>query len=222
LTRSRYWLLLGTLVMACLLGFVGVAWAQDTQQQSPSANQSAQPFRGTAIDDDGNAYDDATGYRGSWKQKQLSKPSAGGQGTTSSTSPSPQSITQTAPSQRAMGAYVYNVWTDPTTYITDFNNMVGYPMHVVHYFQNWAQSDKKDFDSTKMDDAVNSTPGAIPMVTWASRDPTAGADQRPDKDRKILAGNFDPYIHQWAKAAAQWGKPMFLRFDHEMNGTWFP
>jgi beta-mannanase len=60
------------------------------------------------------------------------------------------------------------------------------------------------------------------MVSWGSRNPCKGANQPDFQDYKIARGDFDTnYIIPWAKAAAQWGKPMFLRFDHEMNGTWF-
>jgi beta-mannanase len=38
----------------------------------------------------------------------------------------------------------------------------------------------------------------------------------------IANGAWDEYISQWAAAAAAWGKPFFLRFDHEMNGWWYP
>ena len=39
---------------------------------------------------------------------------------------------------------------------------------------------------------------------------------------KIIAGDFDTYIHRWARAAAAYGKPLILRFAHEMDGSWFP
>lgn len=32
----------------------------------------------------------------------------------------------------------------------------------------------------------------------------------------------DAYIARWAKDAAAWGKPFYLRFAHEMNGKWQP
>lgn len=98
--------------------------------------------------------------------------------------------------------------------------MVGTPAHVITYYQNWEQADKKYFDPAKMDAVANS--GAMPMVTWASRDPTKGANQTTYADKNIVNGKFDPYIKQWADAAKTWGKPMYLRFDHEMNGNWFP
>ena len=39
---------------------------------------------------------------------------------------------------------------------------------------------------------------------------------------RIVAGDFDGYIRSWAKAAADWGKPLMLRFAQEMNGNWYP
>ena len=38
----------------------------------------------------------------------------------------------------------------------------------------------------------------------------------------IASGDYDSYIREFAEAAAAWGHPFFLRFDWEMNGTWFP
>jgi beta-mannanase len=34
--------------------------------------------------------------------------------------------------------------------------------------------------------------------------------------------HYDPYIRQWATALANWGRPVFLRYAHEMNGNWYP
>src|SRR5206468_3672998 len=38
----------------------------------------------------------------------------------------------------------------------------------------------------------------------------------------IASGAWDAYITRWAQAARTWGKPMRLRFAHEMNGNWYP
>jgi hypothetical protein len=55
--------------------------------------------------------------------------------------------------------------------------------------------------------------GVIPFFSWAS----SGI-----ADRDIAAGKYDSYITSWAAAARAWGHPFFLRFDWEMNGSWFP
>ena len=38
----------------------------------------------------------------------------------------------------------------------------------------------------------------------------------------VIAGRYDTYIRNFATAAKAWGHPFFLRFNWEMNGTWFP
>lgn len=38
--------------------------------------------------------------------------------------------------------------------------------------------------------------------------------------RDITAGKYDSSILTWAKNVRAWGRPMFLRFDTEMNGDW--
>jgi Glycosyl hydrolase family 26 len=64
--------------------------------------------------------------------------------------------------------------------------------------------------------------GAIPFFSWSSQStPTAG-DQSDFQLADIIAGAYDDYIHSWATSAAEWGHPFFLRFDWEMNGSWFP
>ncbi len=64
--------------------------------------------------------------------------------------------------------------------------------------------------------------GAIPMLSWSSNQHDGAGGQPGYTDADIAAGSQDTYITQWAKAAAQWGHPFFLRFDWEMNGNWFP
>jgi len=69
----------------------------------------------------------------------------------------------------------------------------------------------------------------LPIVSWESRphltpmDP--GSDNAVDNKYRlssIIAGEFDPYIDRWAAAARKLGLPFGLRFDHEMNGFWYP
>jgi hypothetical protein len=60
--------------------------------------------------------------------------------------------------------------------------------------------------------------GAVPLVTW---EPWR-ADGRGYSLRKIARGDFDGYVRRSARAAARWGRPILLRFAHEMNGDWVP
>jgi hypothetical protein len=62
--------------------------------------------------------------------------------------------------------------------------------------------------------------GATPIITWMSDDPTVSGDAFPL--HAIAAGQFDTYVRGWATALAQAGGAVLIRFDHEMNGNWYP
>ncbi len=63
--------------------------------------------------------------------------------------------------------------------------------------------------------------GIAPMVNWEPVDPSRQLSSRYTYAR-IASGRHDAYIRGWARAAAAWGGTVYLRFAHEMNGTWFP
>jgi hypothetical protein len=73
--------------------------------------------------------------------------------------------------------------------------------------------------------------GIAPMVTFepiveCASDPVPLPDYdctggQPTLD-DVTAGRFDDYFATWAAAAAANGKPIVMRFAHEMNGNWYP
>ncbi len=135
-------------------------------------------------------------------------------GTSTSPTPAP---TPTAP--LALGAYIFGA-PQNAAQIDAFKNLVGATPAIVMWYEGWGSSAPSAFDPMSMN-AVASR-GAIPMVTWMPWDQTGGVDQPAFALRTIVAGSHDGYIRQWARDAAAWGKPMYLRFAHEMNGTWYP
>src|SRR5262249_21209548 len=46
--------------------------------------------------------------------------------------------------------------------------------------------------------------------------------QPPCALSKIIGGQYDSYLTQWAQAAKAWGHPFFIRLFHEFNGNWVP
>jgi len=38
----------------------------------------------------------------------------------------------------------------------------------------------------------------------------------------IVAGNYDTYLANYANSIASLDRPVYLTFDHEMNGSWYP
>ena len=64
--------------------------------------------------------------------------------------------------------------------------------------------------------------GAVPELTWEPWDPAGGLDQPAYSLDRITAGAHDAYLKRWATQVRSWGKPLVIRFAHEMNGDWYP
>ena len=64
--------------------------------------------------------------------------------------------------------------------------------------------------------------GAIPFFSWATQVIPETRSQRGIQLRDIIGGRYDRFIRRFARGAKRWGHPFFLRFDHEMNGNWYP
>jgi hypothetical protein len=95
-------------------------------------------------------------------------------------------------------------------------------MSIIHWGQPWKLGDGTwaEFQTTYFDNVRNH--GSIPMINWASQKLGAGVNQTDFQLRDIYQGNYDAYITRWATDAKNWGHPFFLRFNHEMNGWWYP
>ena len=115
-----------------------------------------------------------------------------------------------------------------TNALTTFEKHAGKKLSILHWGQPWwscspachyqnFQDQIDQYDATR-------NQGMIPLVDWAAWDSAAQPhDQQPNFSlSKIMRGDHDRYIRQWATAAKNWGHPFFLRFNWEMNGNWFP
>ena len=97
---------------------------------------------------------------------------------------------------------------------------------VVGYFGGWDQSYRGDAVSRSW------ARGMLPMLTWESRPMAAPNSQVDEPEYSIPAilgdpasgtpGAFDDYLHQYARDIVATGLPLAIRFDHEMNGQWYP
>jgi hypothetical protein len=112
--------------------------------------------------------------------------------------------------------------------IDTFESHTGKQLSIVHWGQPWWTCSPtcryQSFqDQVAQYDTVRQR-GIIPLVDWASWDFNADPrDQQPDFTlSKIITGDHDQYIKEWATEAKNWGHPFFLRFNWEMNGDWFP
>src|SRR5215218_454247 len=123
------------------------------------------------------------------------------------------------PRSIALGAFIDRAPENPAK-IDEFASMVGRQPSVVMWYQDWATPGVKEFNGAMMDEVLER--GAMPVVTWEPADWTMGANQPNYTLQTIIRGDHDEYVRQWAREAAAWRKPFYLRFAHEMNGNWYP
>src|SRR3954466_7891203 len=64
--------------------------------------------------------------------------------------------------------------------------------------------------------------GELPMVTWEPWNVADKADTGTYSLRAIASGELDDYLRAEAQEASDWGRPILVRFAHEMNGGWYP
>ena len=106
----------------------------------------------------------------------------------------------------AVGAFV-----DGLGNLSSFQAASGKNLAVVLWYVSWP-------DAFPTADAQTvSANGSIPLITWEPwiSDPAGTLEA-------IAAGRCDAYVRSFFLAAKAYGKPLFLRFAHEMNGNWYP
>jgi hypothetical protein len=86
-----------------------------------------------------------------------------------------------------------------------------YVMWYVHWAGPYSQLNLSDL-------AAVAGNGSTPEITWMSDDPTGATTIT---DTAVASGRYDSYIRSWAEGLRSFGRPVLLRFDHEMNGNWY-
>ncbi|MGE5602700.1 MAG: glycoside hydrolase family 26 protein [Nitrososphaerales archaeon] len=94
-------------------------------------------------------------------------------------------------------------------------DVAGKGVSIVHWGHFWGLNGGYRAWSDSALDQVRAH-GAIPMISWTPED----SDPSRWQLRKIIQGEHDAYIRQFATDARNWGHPFFLRIMHEMNGNW--
>ncbi|MGH9066445.1 MAG: glycoside hydrolase family 26 protein [Acidimicrobiales bacterium] len=103
--------------------------------------------------------------------------------------------------------------------IAQLQGEIGRPLDIVQEFYDWTDPfpDGNPADGTygTIPYQTYQTPGATYMVTWGNY---TGKLTNHD----ITDGSEDANIRAHAEALKDFGHPVFLRFDSEMNGWWYP
>jgi hypothetical protein len=109
---------------------------------------------------------------------------------------------------------------------SDLETRLDHRFAIVSFYQAWGdRPDEADFPLRTVETIDRL--GSVPMITWEpwvkDFDETRRTNLAPLAEREyaslaaIARGDYDFYITAWAAGAARYGKPLFLRFAHEMN-----
>lgn len=90
--------------------------------------------------------------------------------------------------------------------------------NVVGYFQSW----RDDFNAFPIKNAWSR--GQVPLMTWESQAQVGNiqSEQPEFSLSRIHGGAWDDYIRSYARGLRDLRLPVIIRFDHEMNGNWYP
>jgi mannan endo-1,4-beta-mannosidase len=97
--------------------------------------------------------------------------------------------------------------------ILKFREDYGKAPYLVMVFTDWGR-----FADNGTLKAIYSS-GSVPFITW---EPWKAYEKEPIDYEGLLEGKYDKYISDFAGRLKSAGKPVYLRFAHEMNGDWYP
>ena len=129
------------------------------------------------------------------------------------------------PATNYFGMYTEQAPFNWATYDATASKLGSAP-NVVGYFGGWDEAFRANAVTRSWQR------DALPILTWESRPIADGNDvvvspaySLPkiigDPDAGV-PGDFDAYLHQYARDIVATGLPLGIRLDHEMNGVWYP
>lgn len=104
--------------------------------------------------------------------------------------------------------------------IIEVEQQIGRKFEILMSFTQWGNFANSSLDNNYF--AFFNKTGKTPIISWEPWDPAKGVNQPDFRLANIASGKFDSYITTNAQAIKAYGKPVFLRFAHEMNGDWYP
>ncbi len=97
----------------------------------------------------------------------------------------------------------------------NFDSLAQKKIAIEMFYAGWPSNKFPDFPSSQCNDIV--AQGSVPHITW---EPWVNGSPYPLDG--IINGAYDLYIIGYALQTKSWGKPLFIRLGHEMNGNWYP
>jgi len=97
----------------------------------------------------------------------------------------------------------------------DFESLAQKKIAIEMFYTGWPSNRVPDFPVAQCNAIV--ALGSVPHITWEP-----WVNGFPYVLDGIIDGSYDSYIIGYAEQTKDWGKPLFIRVGHEMNGNWYP
>lgn len=95
------------------------------------------------------------------------------------------------------------------------DEQTGLSAQVVVFFLQWPAPGEAGLFPAESVEAIWSQ-GAVPCLTWEPMYYREGREIMVSAEA-ITGGQYDAYLHAFADSARRWGRPLLIRFAHEMN-----
>lgn len=103
--------------------------------------------------------------------------------------------------------------------INSFENLVGKKITWAYFSNNWIDEIKFPEESVRIIDSL----GVVPFIRMMPRTDFTQGDSDPVFTlQRIIDGDFDSSLRQWAVDAKNTAIPLMVEFGTEVNGNWFP
>ena len=109
--------------------------------------------------------------------------------------------------------------------IINLEDSLNLTFQLIHIYNAWGSKEEHKFPELSVKTILKL--GSVPVITWepwlsafdAEEYPGIPAPEKRDNGglASIAGGTYDKYITEWATAAKNVGKPVFIRLAHEMN-----
>ncbi len=117
--------------------------------------------------------------------------------------------------QVVAGAYVPDPgWPNWWGSLEAYDRETGRRPSIIQFYTGWDSAFPTDFVATL------DRRGQTPLITWQGWSDSRGPNDPRYSDAQILSGKFDAYIWSWADGARRWGRPLYVRWGCEANGSW--
>ena len=104
--------------------------------------------------------------------------------------------------------------------VSVFESAIGRKTDIISVYQSWGNAWGRNVRTDWLARATSG--GRKVMITWEPWVQGGGSVQNRYNLASIARGDHDAYMRSFARGLRAWGKPVYLRPMHEMNGDWYP